>query len=415
MSVRNLMQRLRVLCTTFERADAIRSDAWRRMRLAASELRSLGHEVIVVAPDEHGERGSRRIDPFWRVTLDSIAFDSSPGLATAITLRKSLRALAKVIRSTGPDLVLAHDLMAAHGAIKAMRDVDCGEVVIDFAGAVLASDTEYDQPWTPIWLRYFEQCELDAMRSPARALVTSDALRSLLMENGHAGESIRVIGDAVDTVVFAPDQFRRMRPQLARADEFVIALHGLHRIEHWQPVIAAAKRIVPHVPNVRFWVVGSPLADDLRRLIVQSSMSQRFNFGRWDHVESISAYLGSADIALVAPAAGVHGSRKCPSQVLEAAACGLPVVAPDSEGCSALNALPGIRLYQATSEVSLAQALLDYASRAVQLSLMGAENRAAILQHYSSEKLARAFGREVTNLAVQPPVAVAEHRRAVLR
>jgi glycosyltransferase involved in cell wall biosynthesis len=253
------------------------------------------------------------------------------------------------------------------------------------------------------------------MRSPARALVTSDALRSLLVEHRHAHDTIRVIGDAVDTTVFAPDPFRRMRPQLARPDEFVIAVHGLQRPDHLHLVVAAAKRIIPHVPNARFWVVGSPFADDMRRMIVQASMSQRFNFARWDHVESISAYLGSADIAVVAPATGVHGARKCPSQVLEAAACGLPVVAPATKGSSALDDLSGVCFYQPTQEVSLAQAVLELASRAGQLALMGADNRATVLKHHSSEKLARSFGREVTNLAVQPPVTVVEHRRAVLR
>src|SRR5262249_15257292 len=151
--------------------------------------------------------------------------------------------------------------------------------------------------------------------------------------------------------------------------------------------IAAAKKIVPHLPNARFWVVGSPMADDMRRLIVQASLSQRFNFGRWDHVESISAYLGSADIALVAPATGVHASKKCPAQVLEAAACGLPVVAPVTEGSSALSALPGVSFYQPTKDLSMAQAVLEFASQPGQLALLGTENRAAVLQHYSSEKL----------------------------
>ncbi len=158
-----------------------------------------------------------------------------------------------------------------------------------------------------------------------RALaVPSQAMRALLLEKTPwlAGKPIRVIPNGVDTTRYRP------RPELREAirdelgaprDVFLISYHG--RVEERKNVdllIRGVAQACASVPVHAVIIGEGPKADELRELATSLGAPATFTGFRTD----VARLLSAADAA-------VHFSTAegMPNSVLEAMACGLPVIA----------------------------------------------------------------------------------------
>ncbi|MFO0982766.1 MAG: glycosyltransferase [Planctomycetota bacterium] len=395
---------MKFLCTTFDSAYPARTDASRRLGIAVNALREQGHHVIVAEAAPGSVAGGRQAALGWSVRLEPVVFDGDPGVATALALKKNFRALTKIIKATGPDVVLAHDLASAHCALRAVDETEFGEVVVDFSGGRLSRAGGNELLFSPLWLRFWEQREIRVVRSDARVLTSSTALRDALAALGRAPQQVRVIGDGVNAKVFARDPFRRMRPKAALDNEAIVAIHGLCRTDHAHVIVAAAKQVVERRPEVKFWVLASPVVEEVRRLTVYANLSGSFHFAPWDHPDSLSASLGSADLAIVAPLGGTHAEERLDPHVLEAAACELPVVIPATEANRELEQrLPHLKLYRQGSAEAISRSVLDLLQVERRLTLMGRELRERIEDTCTQQRLAQAFVSELVQLPVAAP------------
>lgn len=163
---------------------------------------------------------------------------------------------------------------------------------------------------------------------------TSEAVRRDLLSMGIEPSRVTVISSGVDTDLFtppAPGARREARRCLGigEDDKVVISVGRLHPMKGYSELIAAAARLRLQ-SSLKFLIVGDgPEREALQR---QSVDLPAVRFIRGVHHEEVPRYLYAADI-FVLPSIDLPGTTETtPTALLEAMACGLPVVCTDSGG-----------------------------------------------------------------------------------
>lgn len=183
----------------------------------------------------------------------------------------------------------------------------------------------------------------------ARALVTvSRALKDRLVAIGVPDERITVLRNGVDLSLFRPLDDRRSLV----ADNQLSLLSIGHLIEgkgHHYAIAALAL-----LKNAHLTIVGAgPWRERLKRLAAESGVAQRVVFAGRVPYEELPRLYNAADILVLATR-----SEGMPNVVLEALACGTPVVVTPVGGAPELVAgMPAGRLMTERSAGALAQAV----------------------------------------------------------
>jgi len=201
---------------------------------------------------------------------------------------------------------------------------------------------------------------------------------------GGAGAKTSLIMNAVDTETFRPDPEHRADARKAlgiRSGETAVLFAGrLEEIKRVDCLIESLLHLGGHL-EVRLLIAGDgTLRNDLARLARNLGVESRVNFlGKISH-DRLPAYYNAADIlALPSKMEGV------PMAVLEALACGTPVVA------SAVGGLPDIvrngingRLLRDVTPNTLADGLREVAGQPVSRTAV-----AETVARWGAEKVAR--------------------------
>jgi glycosyltransferase involved in cell wall biosynthesis len=188
------------------------------------------------------------------------------------------------------------------------------------------------------------------------------------------GRSVAVIHNGVDTDVFAPRgrdaEFRR---SLGAAPEDVLVV-SVSRLIGWKGVRVVLEALAALPERVRYVVAGEgPEEQSLRRLASERGLGERVRFmGRVRHAD-LPRLLSQCDV-FVQPSIGEEAFG---ISVVEAMACGLPVLASDNGG------LPEIvvegetgRLLTPGSVAAWRGALEWAAADGARLAALGAKGRA---------------------------------------
>jgi teichuronic acid biosynthesis glycosyltransferase TuaC len=193
-----------------------------------------------------------------------------------------------------------------------------------------------------------------AAAQAAGLITVSEALRERLIELGVAGSRIQVLRNGVDLELFAPQDRAAARRELGLDPDGTIVLSVgwlIPRKGHDVAIRAAAA-----LPEVTLVIVGEgPEAIALQRLAEQLGSSQRVRFLGPMPQERLATVYNAADVLLLA------SSREgLPNVVLEALACGTPVVATAVWGTPEIVAAPMAgRLVEQRSPQAIAMALRD--------------------------------------------------------
>jgi glycosyltransferase involved in cell wall biosynthesis len=197
------------------------------------------------------------------------------------------------------------------------------------------------------WIRW-------AAARAAGIVTVSEALRERLLELGLRGSSIEVLRNGVDLELFAPQDRAAARRELGIAEVgSVVASVGwlIPRKGH-----DLAIRAVARLSKTMLLIVGEgPEEAALRRLAEQIGVAGRVRFVGSVPQERLPAAYNAADVLVLA------SSREgFPNVLLEALACGTPVVATAVWGTPEIVASPAAgRLVQARSAGALSAALHD--------------------------------------------------------
>jgi glycosyltransferase involved in cell wall biosynthesis len=200
---------------------------------------------------------------------------------------------------------------------------------------------------------------LDALGHAAKIIAVSDSLRQALLRLGVRDESIEVLRNGVDMEVFRPYGREAQRTRLGVGTSPLIASVGnLVEEKGHDLVLRAAAR----VPEARVVVVGEgPLRARLGALARDLGIHERVHFvGNMPQAELASIYSAADVLALASTREG------WPNVVLEAMACGTPVVAMNVGGVPEILTDGALgEIVDERSDLALAQAIVRTIQRRI--------------------------------------------------
>lgn len=220
------------------------------------------------------------------------------------------------------------------------------------------------------------------------------ALTGAYQRSGLPSERLSIIPVAVDLTRFAPVEDKRpLRRALGLPEERLIVVMVGHIIRRkgYDVLVEAMPQVLSRVPHAHFVFVGPeepitdpvPLGKWITARVAELGIAEHLS--RPGRTPRVPEYLQAADVF-------VFPSRQegLPNAVLEAQACGLPVVMSQLEGVAEELIQPGIQGLVApigdaeTLAQHLCTVLLDPALRA----RMGTAGRAQIEARYNLERIA---------------------------
>ncbi len=194
---------------------------------------------------------------------------------------------------------------------------------------------------------------VETLKEATGVIAVSESLRESAVAAGADPQSIEVIPNGIDQRVFS---YRNVREKPVRP--VVVSVGNIKRVKGHDVLIQAISKVIPTV-DADFVIVGEDeeprFADRVRRLAMELGVDKRIQFVGGCTGEEISHWLNRANLFVLA-------SRRegCCNAILEALACGLPVVATDvgDNRRYVREGIGGILVQHSDSE-ALAGALID--------------------------------------------------------
>jgi len=234
--------------------------------------------------------------------------------------------------------------------------------------------------------------ELNPDKSPAQIALQRHAYRfaHAIVANSRAAAQqlesegvpfgrIRVIPNGI-----AADRFAARRAGSRIATVATVA--NLRKEKAHEVLIAAAARLAPRHPDVRFQIIGDgPRDAELRALASTLGVSDRVEF--LGHREDVPALLARADV-FVLPSR----SEAFPNGAIEAMAAGLPVIASRVGGLIDLvdEGRTGV-LVEPDNPAALADAIGSLVDSPARAAVLGAAARDEVVRRYSFDRMVRSF------------------------
>lgn len=221
-------------------------------------------------------------------------------------------------------------------------------------------------------------------------LAVSESLKQhLVREVGFPAERIIAIQNGVDTDRFRPNKERAAQREALGwpAGDFIIGSVGrLVPIKNHATLLRAVARVLSQVPQLTLALVGDgPLDGELKTLADELGIGDRISFlGYRDDVPNL---LNAMDV-LVLPSL----REGMPNAVLEAMACGLPVIASEVGGASEIlrDGENGF-LVRPTDIEQLSQYLYQLALSPERRRAMGAAGRRYVEREFKMEYMVNKY------------------------
>jgi glycosyltransferase involved in cell wall biosynthesis len=177
---------------------------------------------------------------------------------------------------------------------------------------------------------------LTAVMRARRVFSVSQSLRQILLDRGIPANHVRVIGNGVDLHRFAaiPQAEARKALDLPPHSRVLITVGGLVERKGYHRVIACLPALRRRHPGLIYLVVGGPSPEgdttvQLRQLVKNLDLEDSVRFLGPLPPSQLSLPLSAADVFVLA-----SSNEGWANVLLEAMACGLPVVATDVGGNS---------------------------------------------------------------------------------
>ncbi len=173
-----------------------------------------------------------------------------------------------------------------------------------------------------------------ALDRASRVFSVSESLRQVAIGSGALPSKVLVVGNGVDIAKFSPLEQLECRAGLGlpATAKVIVTVGGLVERKGFHRVIAALPEILKEFPDCVYLVVGGPSAegdwtDKLKQLVVDQGLEKAVQFLGPLAPEKLSAVLSAADVFVLSTR-----NEGWANVLLEAMACGLPVVATDVGG-----------------------------------------------------------------------------------
>jgi glycosyltransferase involved in cell wall biosynthesis len=175
---------------------------------------------------------------------------------------------------------------------------------------------------------------LVGLRSATRVFSVSASLKRLAMELGLPDEAVRVVGNGVDSARFRPVPRSEARRALGLDQDasVLVTVGGLVERKGFHRVIACLPELMKDFPKLHYLCVGSagPEGDFSARLkaqVTELGLDDRVHFLGALPPDEVRRTVSAADVSVLATS-----NEGWANVLLEAMACGVPVVATDVGG-----------------------------------------------------------------------------------
>lgn len=182
----------------------------------------------------------------------------------------------------------------------------------------------------------------EVFRDADKVITVSDSLRRLALSLGLAQERGQVVGNGVDADKFAPVPRReaRARYHLPADAKILITVGGLVERKGFHRVIACLPDLLKNHPDLHYLVVGGPcpegdMSQALKGQATALGLADRIHFLGSMPPDELKWPLSAADVFVLSTR-----NEGWANVILEAMACGLPVVASDVGGNSEVVCRP---------------------------------------------------------------------------
>lgn len=195
------------------------------------------------------------------------------------------------------------------------------------------------------------------LRQAACVIAVSEALKDSVVRLGISEDHVRVIPNGVDAQKFTPIPRREARTRLG-LDEgtYLLSVGNLTENKGFHLLIRALHllRTRHHMSGLSLLIVGDgPMRQELERLAASLNVADRVRFaGRVAH-EHLYTWYSAADLFCLASA-----REGWPNVLMEAMACGLPIVATGVGGVPEIVSSEAIGLLARRDYKELAQTIL---------------------------------------------------------
>lgn len=230
-------------------------------------------------------------------------------------------------------------------------------------------------------------------RATAAIASSFNTRRMFVNDWGYPAEKVRVIQPGVDTVRFIPvpadEQFRAEMGWVGR--RVLLTVGRLQKRKGHDTVIRALAAVQVKVPGVLYAVVGTGDEDaNLRRLAADCGVADAVQFLGGLSDDAMTKCYQQCDLFVLANRTiGVGDIEGFGMVLLEAQACGKPVVAGASGGTAETMRVPDTgRVVNCDAPEPLAGVLADLLADPVELAAMGRRGRAWVEEEFDWPKVA---------------------------
>ncbi|MFW6080221.1 MAG: glycosyltransferase, partial [Gemmatimonadota bacterium] len=303
-----------------DRPSSGRADLVRAHRLTRA-LQADGHAVVVV--DDAGVRARLEV-AFYRIVVRPLL----PRRLAAV-LRDMVRArrakrhaerVAEAARRQGAELIVETQVHPYDSGVRAARELGVPLVVDDCSPAREAAELEPGLP------RLATSALARQTEGAAMVVASSPRLRAVLARDGIPAAKLRVVRNSVDTKAYARGSRATTRTRLKLEDRFVVGYVGSFKPWHQVDLLVEAiARLAPRLPVHLLLVGDGPTRRRVRRFARKCGLRKRLTVTGAVEPAAVPALLAACD-AGVLPATNDYGH---PMALLEYAAAGLPIIAPD--------------------------------------------------------------------------------------
>ena len=168
------------------------------------------------------------------------------------------------------------------------------------------------------------------MRSASFVVTVSEELRKCATELGIPPEKIRTIRNGCDSSIFNPADRATARAELHidSTVELVVFAGRLVSTKGLRELLEAASILVPSRPRLHIVCIGEGVMEkELRQLASRPDLKDHVEFVGNRNPDEVARWLAASNVFCLP-----SYSEGCPNVVIEALACGRPVVASDVGG-----------------------------------------------------------------------------------
>lgn len=300
--------------------------------------------------------GNQRFSFFGVKTVDK-SHNGKPLIPLRVSYYLALRKYMRDIRSSGIRNIFAQGAEV----VFALANYDWQSFCYCFPG--VKNEVEFSRyKWARLFSKPYEYAFFKSLRKAQVVLASSDrkAIENLVSRSKGALEKSRIVQfpTRVDTDIFFPQPPTIVRRQLGinLEDKIIVSCGRLRQIKGWDFILAAFQIVLTEIPNMKLIFVGD--GEDRPALTAMSDklgIADKVQMTGAVAPQQVAQYLNAADLFVV----GSH-REGWSNAMLEALACGKPIVSTDVSGASEMivNGANGY-VVQTRNPQQYAQAVLD--------------------------------------------------------